>query len=149
MPLSPPSLPPYIFLMSDHTTAKLANEVAEALSAKYPSVYVDDFLAPIHEAYRALFSLDWKRDMASDVESTERDHIVSLEKWFIEQFGEHELGKLARERCDERNEMADYITVFRDATPYHLTGLSLVHSCLTIELSKFPDAASVLSFIER
>lgn len=131
--LSPPTLPPYIFLLSDHTTRQLAVAVAEALSAKYPSVYVDDFLAPIHEAYLAMFELDWKRDIGNPKVTTEQfsvedgghtaqDLIVSLEKWFIEQFGETKLGKMARQRSDARNAMADYITVFRDATSAHLNG---------------------------
>lgn len=130
--MTPPSLPPYIFLMSDHTTAKLAAEVADALSTKYPHVYVDDFLAPIYEGFAAMFELDWKRDMGNPDEvnriflpageQTERDIIVSLEKWFIEQFGEKALGMSARQRCDARNEMADYVTVFRDATAKHLEG---------------------------
>lgn len=132
MATSPPTLPAYIFLMSDHTTRQLAVDVADALSAKYPTVYVDDFLAPIHEGFAAMFELDWKRDMGNPKvnnalflpagDQTENDLIVSLEKWFIDQFSETHLGKMARARSDARNAMADYITVYRDATTKHLEG---------------------------
>ena len=119
-----PSLPPFIFLMSNHETNQLAADVAEALSHRYPEVFVDDFLAPIHEGLSAMFELDWKRDMGNPtmVGPTERDQIVSLEKWFIDEFGLHRLGQMALARCNDRNETADYVTVFRDATEPHLEG---------------------------
>lgn len=148
MPLAPPSLPPYIFLMSDHTTRQLAVDVAEALSDKYPTVFVEDFLAPIHEAFITMFDLDWKRDMGNYFENnrqflsskhgeTEQDLIVSLEAWFIDRFGETELGKMARQRSDARNAMADYITVFRDATTQHIDAFPLTN-VLRVWLSKMP-----------
>ena len=122
--MSYPNLPPYIFLMSDHTTKQLAVDVADALAEKYPAVYIDDFLAPIHEAYTAMFELDWKRDMGNPevVSPDTNDMIVSLERWFIDQFGATKLGEMARQRSDARNHMADYITVYRDATANHIIG---------------------------
>ena len=161
MSLSPPTIPPYIFLMSDHTTRQLAVDVAEALSAKYPSVYVDDFLAPVHEGFAAMFELDWKRDMGNPKVTTEQfsvqaggqtenDIIVSLEKWFIDEFGDKMLGHFARQRSDARNVMADYITVFRDATPKHLEGFGALRpiDCVEIDLKHYSTVDEVLHTLE-
>ncbi len=151
MPLAPPSLPPYIFLMSDHTTAQLAHDVAEELSRRHPSVFIDDFLAPIHEAFAAMFELDWKRDAGDprNVGPTERDNIVSLEKWFIEQFGEHRLGNMGRERCIARNMMVDYITVFRDATNAHLIGFRTnTGDCKRVELNPIDTVENIIANLE-
>lgn len=78
-----------------------------------------------------MFELDWKRDLGMPTntnrlllpalkESTEGDIIVSLERWFIEQFGPRTLGQLARARALENREVADYAIIFRDATPTHI-----------------------------
>jgi len=120
-------LPSYIFLLSDHTTRPLAVAAADAISTLAKHVVIEDFLAPIHESLTALLTLDWNRDLGDPRETSEllpdcttpqtiNDLIISLEKWFINRFGLYVLGKRARIRCDERNEIADYVTVFRDAT---------------------------------
>lgn len=157
MTLGPPRLPPYIFLLSDHTTRELACEIAEALSERYPAVYVDDFLAPIHEAFTAMFELDWKRDMGQPSElnklfipagdETENDIIVALEAWFTDKFGPHVLGKMAAARSAARNAMADYITIFRDATPAHLVGFNPPPHIdrIAITLTRDSTVESVLS----
>jgi hypothetical protein len=130
-PRPPASLPPFTFLMSDHTTHKLACEVAALLVAESDLVYIDDFLAPIQNGLSALLDVDWKRDLGdftttnrlvleAKVESTERDLIVSLEKWFNETFGDDRLGKLALKRALDHREMYEYSYVFRDATRVHV-----------------------------
>ncbi len=127
----PVSLPPFTFLMSDHTTRQLACDVAEELSKIHDGVYVDDFLLPIHDGLAAMMELDMKRDLGSPrntnrlvteavKESTEQDLIVSLEKWHIETFGEHHLGQLAFKRAMDNRANYEYSYVFRDATVKHL-----------------------------
>lgn len=131
-PTAPIHLPPLTFLMSDHSTATLAVDVAEVLSSLNHTIYVDDFLAPIENALQSMFDLDWGRDMgnprdthrlmleATDGESTERDIMVSLEKWFIETFGEEQLGKMGLKRMKINRELYQYPYLFRDATPIHI-----------------------------
>jgi hypothetical protein len=131
-PTAPIHLPPLTLLMSDHTTSQLAIDVAEELSLRNASLYVDDFLTPIHEALQSMFDLDWKRDMANPRESnrlmleslsgedSERDVIVSLEKWFNETFGEAQLGRMGLKRMKINRELFDYPYLFRDATPKHI-----------------------------
>jgi len=127
----PSSLPPFIFLLSDHTTRTLACDVAERLSEIDSHVYIDDFLAPVYDGFAAMFDMDLKRDFARPretdklmleaiSESTESDIIVSLEKWFIETFGEAQLGRMALKRALEVRENFDHTIVFRDATQRHL-----------------------------
>jgi len=120
-------LPSYIFLLGGHTTHPLAVAAAEIISTRVKHVVIEDFLAPIHESLTALLTLDWSCDLGDPHETntllsdclppqTMADLIISLEKWFIDQYGVYALGTRARARCDERNEIADYVTVFRDAT---------------------------------
>lgn len=127
------SLPPFTFLMSDHSTHQLACDVAELLSVNNEMVLIDDFLAPIADGLSAMFELDWKTDRCVPAnvnklllpalkESTEGDAMKNLEAWFISQFGPRALGTMARTRSLENREVADYAIVFRDATPTHLEG---------------------------
>lgn len=129
----PLSLPPYTFLMSDHTTKQLACDVAELLSSGNDIVLVEDFLGPIADGLAAMFEIDWKRDLCVPSntnrlmlpalrESTEADVLVSLERWFVDQFGPRALGTIARQRALENREIADYSIVWRDATPTHIDG---------------------------
>ena len=129
----PLSLPPYTFLMSDYTTKQLAVDVAGLLSQDSDIVLVEDFLGPIADGLAAMFEIDWKRDLCVPSntnrlmlpalrESTEADVLVSLEKWFIENFGPRALGDIARTRALENREIADYSIVYRDATPTHVEG---------------------------
>lgn len=131
-PTAPIHLPPLTFLMSDHTTATLAIDVAEVLSSLNHTLYIDDFIAPVANGLQAMFDIDWARDMADpkqtnrlmlesiDGESTEHDMLVSLEKWFNENFGERQLGKMALNRMRVNRETFDYPYLFRDATPTHI-----------------------------
>jgi hypothetical protein len=122
---------PFTFLVSDHATHKLACEVAELLSVANDGVFIDDFLAPVQDGLSAMLGLDMKRDLGDFSstnrlvlealkESTERDLIVSLEKWHIETFGEDALGKLAYKRALDNRTMYEYAYVFRDATTIHV-----------------------------
>lgn len=130
-PRPAPSLYPYTFLMSDHETHKLACEVAELLSNTNDTVFVDDFLAPVQDGLSAMLGLDMKRDLGDFSatnrlvlealkESTERDLIVSLEKWYIDTFGAERLGELALKRALDNRAMYEYSYVFRDATSIHV-----------------------------
>lgn len=130
-PRPPNSLPSYIFLVSDYETQQLAVDVAEALQAANNTVYIDDFLAPIHEGLRAMLELDNRRDLASpsntnrlvveaDDTQTERDLIMSLEAWFNGKFDEQYLGKLAYKRAAANVANYDYSVLFRDATEEHV-----------------------------
>jgi hypothetical protein len=123
----------FTFIMSEPSTRGLACEVAELLQQENDTVFVEDFLGPIHDALHAMFELDWKRDLGiprnSDrlllpalVESTEGDMIKNLEKWFIDQFGPYALGRMGIARAKNNLEIADYSIVFRDATPLHIEG---------------------------
>lgn len=122
---------PFTFLVSDHTTHKLACDVAELLVEANDGVFIDDFLAPVQDGLSAMLGLDMKRDLGDFSstnrlvlealkESTERDLIVSLEKWHIEIFGEEALGKLAYKRALDNRSMYEYAYVFRDATAIHV-----------------------------
>lgn len=130
-PRPPNSLPSYIFLVSDYETQQLAVDVAEALQAANNTVYIDDFLAPIHEGLRAMLELDNRRDLASpsntnrlvveaDDTQTERDLIMSLERWFNRKFDGQYLGKLAYKRAAANVANYDYSVLFRDATEQHV-----------------------------
>lgn len=131
-PTTPIHLPPLTFLMSDHSTAQLAVDVAEALSDTNATLYIDDFLAPIHEGLQSMFDMDWRRDMADpratnrlmlealDGESTETDVLISLEKWFNETFGEDQLGKMGLKRMKVNRDLFAYPYLFRDATVKHI-----------------------------
>lgn len=131
LPRPPVTLPPYIFLLPDRDTQQLAVDVADTLQAVNNTVYIDDFLAPIHEGLRSMLDLDNRRDLASPsstnrlvVESeggqTEQDLIHSLEGWFNDQFDEHYLGKLAYKRAVDNHENYGYTILFRDATEAHV-----------------------------
>lgn len=132
VPTAPIFLPPITFLMSDHTTASLSIEVAEALSLRNASLYVDDFLSPIYNGLQGMFELNWMRDLADPKETnrlmlesitgeaTEQDILVSLERWFIDTFGELQLGRMGLHRMKTNREMFAYPYLFRDATPKHL-----------------------------
>lgn len=130
-PRPPNSLPSYIFLVSDYETQQLAVDVAEALQAANNTVYIDDFLAPIHEGLRAMLELDNRRDLASpsntnrlvveaDGTQTERDLIMSLEAWFNCQFDPQYLGKLGYKRAVDNHANFEYSILFRDATEEHV-----------------------------
>lgn len=131
LPRPPVTLPPYIFLLPDRDTQQLAVDVADTLQAVNNTVYIDDFLAPIHEGLRSMLDLDNRRDLASPsstnrlvVESeggqTEQDLIHSLERWFNEKFDEHYLGKLAYKRAVDNHTNYGYTVLFRDATEAHV-----------------------------
>lgn len=133
----PPSLPPYTFLMSDHTTRQLACDVAEELSQLNHTVYIDDFLTPIHDALAAMLELDMKRDLGSPSntnrlvletveECTEQDLINSLERWHIKRFGEDALARIALKRAQYNRANFDYSYVFRDARPIHVEAFNSI-----------------------
>jgi len=130
-PSPPITLPPYTFIMCDHRSRTLACQITEALIETNDTVYVDYFLAPIHEGLSALLGLGVERDLGVPAnvdrlalpalnEATEGDLIVDLEKWYNYHFGEAALGALALKRARENRELADYSIVFRDATPKHV-----------------------------
>lgn len=136
-PTPPPSLPTFIFLVSDHLTRQLACDVAEELSSLSPAVLIDDFLGPIHDGLSAMLELDMKRDLGSPSstnrlviecvnESTEQDLINSLERWFINQFGDNRLGQLGYLRALENRAISDYTIVFRDATDAHMRAFAVI-----------------------
>lgn len=130
-PSPPVSLPPYTFIMCDHRSHPLSCAIADALTESNDTVYVDDFLAPIHEGLSAILDLKIDRDLGVPDKTdrlvlptllgeTEADLIVSLEKWYNYHFGECALGVLALKRARDNRELADYSIVFRDATPKHV-----------------------------
>lgn len=123
-PTAPLSLPPYTFIMSDHATRELTCSLAEELGKVASGVFIDDFLAPIHNALSAMFDADWKSDLGSHqntqmrlADKTVHDLTIDLEAWFTSQFGEEKLGQLALARSKESRETYEYSFVFRDATP--------------------------------
>lgn len=132
VPTTPVHLPPLTFLMCDHTTAQLAVDVAEVLSSLDGTLYVDDFLAPIHQGLQSMFDIDWQRDLAdpknnqrlmlesASGDASERDILVSLEKWFNETFGEPQLGLMGLKRMKVNRDLFAYPYLFRDATPRHI-----------------------------
>jgi len=95
--------------LADQHTRQLAVDVADALTMANNTVYIEDFMAPIHEGLRAMLELDMRRDLASPSETnrlvvetgehTEADLIVSLERWFNNNFDEYFLGKLGHRRA--------------------------------------------------
>ena len=130
-PSPPITLPPYTFIMCDHQSHALSCQITEALVESNNTVYVEDFLAPIHEGVSAILGLGINRDLGAPDETnrlvlptllgeTESDLIVSLEKWYNSHFGEAALGALALKRARDNRELADYSIVFRDATPKHV-----------------------------
>jgi hypothetical protein len=130
-PSPPITLPPYTFIMCDHRSHALSCQITEALVESNDTVYVDDFLAPIHEGVSAILGLGIDRDLGVPATvdrlvlptltgETEADLIVSLEKWYNEHFGECALGVLALKRARDNRELADYSIVFRDATHKHV-----------------------------
>lgn len=155
LPRPPVTLPPYIFLLPDRDTQQLAVDVADTLQAVNNTVYIDDFLAPIHEGLRSMLDLDNRRDLASPsstnrlvVESeggqTEQDLIHSLERWFNEEFDDHYLGKLGYKRAVDNHTNYGYTILFRDATEQHVksfvdnvgwTKLLFVQLCQTLSWS--------------
>ena|SRR5882757_4226314 len=130
IPRPPSKLPSFIFLLADQHTRQLAVDVADALTMANNTVYIEDFMAPIHEGLRAMLELDMRRDLASPSETnrlvvetgehTEADLIVSLERWFNNNFDEYFLGKLGHRRAVDNVTHFDYTVLFRDATEAHL-----------------------------
>lgn len=131
LPRPPITLPPYVFLLPDRDTLQLAFEVGEALQMANNTVYLDDFLSPIHEGYRAMMELDNYRDLGnpSDTnrlvvesanEQTEQDLIYELERWFRNQFDAQYLGKLGYKRAVDNHANYDYTILFRDASNEHV-----------------------------
>lgn len=120
-PIQPPALPDFIFLLSDHESRRLACEVADKLWTLDSRVLVWDFLTPIHDALAAMHNMDFGTDLGNDkVTDATRDEIVSLEKWYIDQYGETTLGQKAWAEAQEQRAMSDAPIVFRDATWTHL-----------------------------
>lgn len=150
LPRPPATLPPYIFLLPDYDTQQLAFEVAAALQEANETVYVDDFLSPIHEGLRSMLELDNRRDLANPSDTdrlvveaygtqTERDLIVSLERWWINIFDPQYLGKLGYKRAVANHSHYDYTILFRDATEEHVkVFIDTIpwHKMLFIQLAK-------------
>lgn len=158
--MTPPSallsLPPYTFIMSNHATRELACSLAEELGKDAIGVFIDDFLAPIHNALAAMFDVDWKTDLATSPVIVPNhdtgDLIKDLEAWFTSQFGEEKLGQLALARSKEARETYEYSFVFRDATPSDVSAFLQDTSIarrdmLIVNLHKYPLTISTVTCV--
>lgn len=120
-PTPPPTLPDFIFLLSDHESRQLACDVAQKLYELDSRAVVWDFLSPIHDALIAMHDMDFGIDLGNHtVADATRDEIVSLEKWYVDQYGETTLGQKAYNEAMSTREISDFLIVYRDATWTHL-----------------------------
>lgn len=121
----PLNLPSYVIFMTTAATRQLAFDVAALMTQLDSTVYVDDFEAPLYDAYAALWGTmpipdyaDPKISRALRLESrfghSDRDIIGSLRKWFDDEFDGVLLGRMAVERALEVNVLEEYIYLFRD-----------------------------------
>jgi len=120
-PSPPPKLPPFIFLLSDHTTIELACDVAAKLQSLDEAIVAWDFLEPVHEAVSAFVDVDFGADLGDPRKHTHGDVIKDLATWTDNHFGLHYIGTRA---FDEAKGWAEFDTggtiVFRDATWTHI-----------------------------
>lgn len=124
----PLNLPKYVFLMTnDEPSRKLAVSVAALMSDLDQTVYIDDFEAPIYDAFQTMFNRDFAKDygdpqntqalmLEAKVEASESDIIASLRDWFHKTMGADVLGRMGHKRAVDQQALTDYIYVFRDST---------------------------------
>lgn len=112
----PPNFPPFIFLLSDHTTIELAVDVTKALEGLDPTLVAWDFIEPVYYAVGTFVDDTWGLDLGDPRKHPHGDHIKDLATWVENHFGDDYLGGRAFIEAKSKREMGDDSTiVFRDA----------------------------------